>query len=52
MSGHGDSVSIVTPDKQPIHRNNKRMKTSDTLIKRKKSIQEPVNQSKREKMIV
>ena len=35
MSGHGASVSGVTPDKRRIPRKNKRKKTSDTLIKGK-----------------
>ena len=49
MSGHVESVSTVTPDKECIPRKNKRKKTSDTLIRRKKSIQEPDNPSKRAK---
>ena len=32
MYGYGESVSSVTPDKQHIPRQNKRKKTSDTLI--------------------
>ena len=49
MSGHGESLSSVTPDKQCIARNNKIKKNSDTLITRKESIQEPVNPSKKAK---
>ena len=49
MSGHGESVSSVTTDKQRIPRNNKRKKTSKTLITGKESIQEPDNPSKRAK---
>ena len=49
MSGRVESISSVTtewPDKKLIPHNNKRKKTSDTLIKGKKSIQEPDNLSK------
>ena len=49
MSGHRESLSSVTPDKQHIHRKNKINKTSDTLIKGKESIQKPDNPSKRAK---
>ena len=35
MSGHGESVSIVTPDKKLINCRNKINKTSETLIKGK-----------------
>ena len=49
MSGHGESVSIVTPDKQRIPRNNKRKKTTDTLITGKESIREIENPKKRAK---
>ena len=46
MSGHVESVSSLTPYQQRIPRKNKRKKTSDTLITRKETIQEPVNTSK------
>ena len=49
MSGHRESLSSVTPDQKRIPCKNKRNKTSDTLITRKKTIQEPVNPSKSEK---
>ena len=49
MSGNGESVSSVTPDKQRIPCNNKRKKTSDNLIKGKEIIQVPYNPSEREK---
>ena len=49
MSGYIESLSSVTPDQQRIPRENKRNKTSDTLIMRKETIQEPVNPSKSEK---
>ena len=49
MSGHGENLSSVTPDKQRIPRNNKIKNTSDALIKRIESIKEPDNPSKREK---
>ena len=35
LSGQGESLSSVTPDNLRIHRNNKRKKTSETLIIRK-----------------
>ena len=47
MSGHGESLLSVTPDQQRITCNNNKNKTSDTLIMRKETIQEPVNPSKR-----
>ena len=49
MSGHGESLSIVTPDQQRITGNNKRKKTSDTLIMRKEPMKEPVNPRKKVK---
>ena len=49
MSGHGKSLSSVTPDQQRIPLNNKRKKTSDTSITGKEIIQEPYNPSKRAK---
>ena len=49
MSGHVESVSSLTPYQQRIPRKNKRKKTSDTLIARKETIQEPVNPIKRAK---
>ena len=49
MSGNGESLSSVTPDKQRIPRKNKIKKTSDTSIKGKESIQEPDNSSGRVK---
>ena len=45
LSRHGESLSSVTPDQQRITCNNNKKKTSDTLIMRKKTIQEPVNPS-------
>ena len=50
MSGHEESLSRVTPDQQRIPRKNKRKKPSDTLIIRKKCIQESVNTRKMEKV--
>ena len=47
MSGHRESLSNVTPNKQRIPCKNKRTKTSETLITRKETIQEPVSPSKR-----
>ena len=35
LSGYGESLSSVTPDQQHIPYNNKRKKTSDTLITKK-----------------
>ena len=52
MSGHGESVSSVTLDKQRIPRKNKRKNTSDTLVRGKESIQVPDNPSKGENRIV
>ena len=49
MSGHGESLSSITPDKQRIPRKNKRKNTSDTSIKGKESFQEPDSPSKRAK---
>ena len=49
MSGHGESVLIVTPDKQRIPCKKNINKTSDTLITGKTSIQEPNNPGKRAK---
>ena len=49
MSGHGASVSSVTPDKQRTTRKNKRNNTSDTSIKGKYIIQVPDNPSKIQK---
>ena len=49
MFGNGESVSSVTPDKQRITCNNKRKKTSETLITGKEIIQESDNPSKRAK---
>ena len=43
LSGHGESLSSVTPDTISITRKNKRKKTPDTLIIRKQPIKEPVN---------
>ena len=51
MSGHGEFLSSVTPDIIRIPRNNKRKKTPDTSIIRKRPIKEPVNPSKRAKDI-
>ena len=47
--GHGESLSSVTKDQQHIPSNNKRKKTSDTLIIIKYFIQEIVNPRKRAK---
>ena len=47
MSGHGENVSVESPDKQCIPRKNKRKNTPDTLIKGKESIQETDKPSKR-----
>ena len=47
MYGNGESLSGVTPYQQRIPRNNKRNKTSDTLITKKETIQGPANPSKR-----
>ena len=49
MSGHRESLSSVTSDKQHIHRKNKINKTSYTLIKEKDIFQKPDNPSKRAK---
>ena len=49
MSGHGESISSVTPDKKCIPCNNKRKKTSEIFITGKENIQEPDNPSKRSK---
>ena len=49
--GHVETLSSVTPDQQSISRKNKRKKTSDTSIIRKKPIQEPVKTRKRAKEI-
>ena len=49
MYRHGEHLSILTLDQQLIPRNNKRKKTSDTLIVTKETIQETVNPSKKEK---
>ena len=49
ISGHEESLSIVTPDQHRIHCRNKRKKTSDTVITGKKISQEPDNPSKRSK---
>ena len=46
LSGHGESLSSVTPDQQRIPRKNKIKKISDTLIIRKEPIQEPFNPKK------
>ena len=51
MSGHGESLSIVTPDQQRIPCKNKRKKTPGTLIIRKEPIQEPVNPRKKSKEV-
>ena len=48
LSGHGESLSSVTSYQKRIPRKNKRKKTSDTFIKIKENIQEPVNPSKME----
>ena len=47
LSGHGESLSSVTPDTLCIPRKNKRKKNPDTLIIRKQPIKEPVNPTKR-----
>ena len=52
MSGHGESVSSVTPDKQSITPKNKINRTLDILIVTKEYIQESVNPSKRENSIL
>ena len=52
MSGHGESLSSVTPDKQRITQKNKRKITPDTSIKEKEIIQEPDSPSQGQKMIV
>ena len=39
VSGHGESLSSLTPDQQRITRKNKINKTSDTLIVTKETIQ-------------
>ena len=49
LSGHGESVSSVTSDRQRIPRYNNKRKNSDTFITGGGSIQEPVNPSKRVK---
>ena len=45
LSGHGESLSSVTQDQKRITCNNNKKKTSDTLIMRKETIQEPLNPS-------
>ena len=47
FSGHGESLSIVTPDTLGTPRKNKRKKTSDTSIIIKQPIKEPANPRKR-----
>ena len=49
MSGQGKNLSSVTSDQQRIPCKNTKMKTSDTSIKVKESIQDPVNRHKRNK---
>ena len=49
MYVHGESLSIVAPDKQRIPRKNNIKKTSDTPIKGIESIQVPYKPSKRAK---
>ena len=49
MFGHGENLSIVTTDQQHIPCKDKGNKTSDSLIMRKYTIQEPVNPRKRAK---
>ena len=49
MSRTGASVTTVFPDKQRFPSKIKRKKISETLIRGKKSIQEPENPSKRAK---
>ena len=52
MSGHGESLSSVTPDKQRITRKNKRKKTSDTFINGKKVFKNQTTQVKDQIRIV
>ena len=49
LSGHMESLSSVIPYQQRIPRKNKIKKTSDALITRKETIQEPISPSKRSK---
>ena len=49
VSRHGVILTTVSPDKERIPRKIKKKKISETLIKGKKSIQEPDNPSKRAK---
>ena len=52
MSGHGDIVSSVTPDKQRIPCKNKINKTSDTSITGKKVFKNQTTQVKGQKRVV
>ena len=49
MSRHGASITTLLPDKECIPCKIKVKKISETLIKRKDSIQEPDNQRERAK---
>ena len=52
LSGHGESLSSLTPYKQRIPLNNKRKKTSDTSIKENKLFKNHTTQVKQQKRIV